>query len=428
MIEVTTLAVVLAAAIAVFAAKQRRVLMALLVGVTGGLFAVQVLQMHVFTFAVLAWALSSRRAGSRLLPWQAIVVLACSIPLALTALTGDLVNSPSLALQLLALATCSVIVVVNASRDDVSQMLMGLLSISSFGCTWALLQVAGIVPNDAWHLSVSALGRPTGIYPEPDWLGMYAGVGVVLAWRLGITPRWRVLLVSINAFALVLAFARSPWIAVVASSVAALFVAWIHGKRTKSGIRFRTHTGRLPSVVLLAVAGTAALIMLPSLRSDLTVRLSRTLVAASDDVSAQARVQQNESLAYLAQTAPWFGHGISSSGRVGVSGRINYGESPNNLGSNWIVSMWVDGAFLSLPLILLLVGATILAARHVQAHLLLLVLLSSIFSNAIFQPITWLLLALCLVELRIKREEGLALKKDKPTRASFSRAQVPSPS
>jgi hypothetical protein len=121
-------------------------------------------------------------------------------------------------------------------------------------------------------------------------------------------------------------------------------------------------------------------------------------------VSAQARVQQNEGLLYLADSAPWYGWGISSSGRVGVSGRLNFGVSQNNVGSNWILSMWVDGAWLSLPLIAVLLFACVAAIRTIQGQLLVLVLLNSFFSNATFQPITWFLVALCLTQVRQRRE------------------------
>ena len=147
-----------------------------------------------------------------------------------------------------------------------------------------------------------------------------------------------------------------------------------------------------------------ALNSIPALHDNLITRLSRTLTVASDDVSAQARVQQNDGLLYLADSAPWYGWGISSSGRVGVSGRLNFGASDNNVGSNWILSMWVDGAWLSLPLIAVLLFACAAAVRTIQGQLLVLVLLNSFFSNATYQPITWFLAALCLVSLRHRRE------------------------
>jgi len=66
--------------------------------------------------------------------------------------------------------------------------------------------------------------------------------------------------------------------------------------------------------------------------------------------------------------------------------------------------MWVDGAWLALPVIAVLLLAAILSVRTIQSQLLVLTLLSSIFSNATFQPITWLLVGACLWYLRDKRE------------------------
>jgi hypothetical protein len=93
---------------------------------------------------------------------------------------------------------CAAAIIVLATPDDVRTMLYGLLIVVSASSAWALLQVTGVVSYDVWHLQISSLGRPTGFYPEPDWLGMYAGVGAVLAWRLELTARWRVALVTLN--------------------------------------------------------------------------------------------------------------------------------------------------------------------------------------------------------------------------------------
>ena len=405
MIAALVVALVFLAAVLTITLSSRNALISFLIGASAGLVAVQFFQVHLFAYLVLAWAIFSRRDAKSLLPWQAALPIVCAIPLASTALTGDLVNSPTLALQLLAFAICAALIVITATSADIKQMLIGLMATSSAASAWGILQVVGIVPNDAWHIDVSALGRPTGFYPEPDWLGMFAGIGLVLAWRVQLGPKLRVILVLINSFAFVLAFARAAWVAVAASAALALVLYIVQRRRGSSEIVVRkTATGRRSAVLILLVAGTAVLVSVPSLAADLTVRLSRTLTVADNDISGRARVQQNDSLSYLASTAPWNGHGISTSGRVGVSGIIDYGDSPNNLGSNWLTSMWVDGAALSLPLIGFLVITAILAARSIQGQLLVLVLLNSLFSNATFQPVTWLLVGLCLASLRIHGE------------------------
>jgi len=391
--------------------------MAFAVGATAGLIAVQFFQVHLFTLVVVLWVAVSMRSSERWVLWRAALVIAASIPLATTALTGDLVNSPTLALQLIALAVCAALIVVNADREDIKTMLYGLLVVATAASAWAMLQVVDIVPNDAWHLDVSALGRPTGFYPEPDWLGMFAGIGLVLAWRLELRPRWRVILVAVNGFALALAFARAAWVAVVASSLIAFALYVINLRRDRGRtVIAEVRTGRLAATGVLVAAGAIALASVPSLASDLILRLSRTLTVADNDISAQARVQQNDSLSFLASTAPWNGHGISSSGRVGVSGIIEYGESVNNVGSNWIVSMWVDGAWLSLPIVCILLLTAVFSARSIAGQLLLLVLLNSLFSNATYQPVTWLLLGICLASSNFdrKRPSDVGEKLTKP--------------
>lgn len=388
-----------------FPAEKRQSILAFAIGASAGLIAAQVVQVHLFTIMVVVWALLGQRTSLTWTPREVVMVLSAAVLLASTALYGELVNSPTLGLQLIALAISASLIVIYGSKFSVTRMLYGLLAVTSAASFWALLQVVGLAPNDAWHLDVSALGRPTGFYPEPDWLGMFSGIGITLAWRLPLTRGLRIILIVANLSVWILAFARAAWVAVVAAAALAFVVHLIRESRTAGNEPKRARSGRVAALAIAAAAGTIAFYAIPSLHSDVLNRLSRTLVARADDVSAQARVQQNEGLFHLAATAPWNGWGISSSGRVGVSGILNLsGDARNNVGSNWIVSMWVDGAWLALPVIAVLLLAAILSVRTIQSQLLVLTLLSSIFSNATFQPITWLLVGACLWYLRDKRE------------------------
>lgn len=381
----------------------RGTFLAVLVGMGAGLIGVQIAQMHVFTILLLIWVLFSKRASRSIAPVEAVLTVVAAAILASTVLYGQLVNSPTLGLQLLALAGCTALIVVFASPADAKAMLYGLLIMTSASSIFGLLQVVGIAPYDAWHLSISALGRPTGLYSEPDWLGMMAGVGLVLAWRLPLRRWVRVLLILANMSAWVLAFARAAWVAVVASALLAVAIHLITRKR---GAPRRTEkSGRLLATALSGVVAVLAFSFIPSLHDNLVTRLSNTLRVADNDVSAQARVAQNDGLNYLASTSPWYGWGLSTSGRVGVSGRLNYGESRNNVGSNWLVSFWVDGGLLSIALLLVFAVAIALTLRTIQAQVFVLVLLASFFSNAVFQPVTWLMLGLCLVVVRTRREQ-----------------------
>jgi hypothetical protein len=418
--------------------RSRRKILGLLVGASAGLIAAQIFQVHIFTILVLLWAILSRRESKKLLPLQAISIIAAAAVLASTVFFGQLVNNQNLGLQLVAFAICAAIIVVTASADDTASMLYGLFATASLASAWGLLQVAGIAPNDAWHLDVSALGRPTGIYPEPDWLGMFAGIGLVLAWRLPVGRWLRIALIVVNAGAWVLAFARAGWIATVAScALAALILLLDRPKPAMPDRRPQTsspaareislaprtrwradkpmvqkkRSGRMLGTLLSVTVGLIAVSVIPQLHDNLVTRLSRTLTVHDNDISAQARVAQNNGLQFLAETAPWYGWGLSSSGRVGVSGRLNYGVSENNVGSNWVASMWVDGAWLSLPIIAVLIIGCLVAAKAIQGQLLLLVLLNSFFTNATFQPVTWLLVGLCFAYSRRRQERNLELRR-----------------
>jgi hypothetical protein len=413
--------------------KGRREAFTFLVGASAGLFAVQLFNVHVFTVLLIIWAFSSPREVTGRAIGSASAIIAAAGLLAVTALTGDLVNSPTLGLQLMAMAISAGLVILKSTPRDTQLMLFGLLATCSAASLWAVLQVAGIAPGELFHIDVSATGRPNGFYPEPDWMGMFAGIGLVLAWRLPLRTLLRVCLFSVNGLAFAFAFARAAWVAVGASIIAVIVVVWITEGRTSSdgsGTRPAVRSGRLRALLAFVGAGAVAIALLPSLANDLLVRLSRTLVANASDISAQARVQQNDSLAFLAQSAPWYGHGLSTSGRVGVSGLIEYGDSRNNVGSNWLVSMWVDGAWLSLALIAVLVGVALFSVKLIPGQILLIVLLNSLFSNVTYQPVTWLALGLASATLLQSHEERVQRPqriRDRGQHVKRVRAQATSP-
>jgi len=251
------------------------------------------------------------------------------------------------------------------------------------------------VPTDLWHVEVSALGRPTGFYPEPDWLGMFAAVGTLLAWRLPIHPTLRMALVLVNLSALVLAFARAAWLGIGVAAMIAILV-WLITRSPGDRSMGNGKTGRLRALCVTAFALAVATTALPDLRRDLLTRLSSTLTAQSNDVSAQARVQQNRALGTLAESAPWHGHGLSSSGRVGVSGVFYSEASSNSVASNWALGLWVDAAWLSVPLFLLIAYLVLSSLKRIEGTLLIAVLINSFFSNALFQPVTWMLFGLII--------------------------------
>lgn len=376
------------------------------IGASAGLFSVQVANVHLFTPVVVAWACA--RAGHKevSLGWRIVAIPLACIPIAATVFLGDLVVNPNLALQLMALALSGALLVYGWSKDLRRPMMLGLLASTSVSSLLGLLQVAHLVPTDLWHVEVSALGRPTGFYPEPDWLGMFAAVASLLAWRIRLRPSMRIALLLINLSALVLAFARAAWLGFAIGALVA-FAMWVTSQRQPEGIMGTGKTGRLRAVFLTIFALLVAVTALPDLRRDLITRLTSTLTAQSGDVSAQARVEQNRTLASLADNAPWHGHGLSASGRVGVSGIFYSGSSNNSVASNWALGLWVDSAWLAVPLFALLAILLWSAKREIEGSLLVVVLASSFFSNAFFQPITWMLIGV-LSAITARSQQGEA--------------------
>jgi hypothetical protein len=175
-------------------------------------------------------------------------------------------------------------------------------------------------------------------------------------------------------------------------------------------------------VAVGALFVTVVLAVSPTLRDSLQSRIEG-IFATRQEVAVEARQQQTEGLLELAGQAPWHGLGLSASGRVGVSGRIEYfGQAANNVASNWVLGWWVDGALLAIPLILLFVGAALTRLTVTSGLLLLTVLVNSLFSNAMLIPIAWVGLGLCLLEnarvetLRQRPIPSRNLPPDRPNR------------
>lgn len=384
--------------------RNGRDISSFLVGVSAGLVAIQVFRVHVFTIMVLVWLLQ-RGGVFNSKGFNRALLLAIPVGmLALTAVMGDLVNSDTLVFQLMGLAATAALVMTYSTQEDRQKMIGGLLAMVTISSIVGLLQVLKIVPIETWHASISSVGRPIGLYPEPDWLGMFAGVGLVIAWRLPMGKGLRIAAVSANAAALILAFARAAWIAVAVAIAVTAILGFIVKRRQAKGDQKR---GRFGAVTLMVLAAGAVALFTPQLVDDLFVRLSGTLQVQAGDISGEARLRQFNSLMRLAESAPFYGHGLSASGRVGVWGQITTGvAADNNVASNWMLAMWVDGKYFAVPLILLLCLAAVRYCLTIPGQALVVVLVSSFFSNATFFPVTWALLAICLAG-RFKKAEVL---------------------
>jgi hypothetical protein len=395
-LEITAvLSLLFAGAIFVAHSKYKDRAMAVLIGVSAGLVGVQVLRVHVFTILVVLWFVmpngnTNRGSGKRI-----YALGASSLLLAVTTLFGDLVVSPTLGLQLLALTTSACMIIARSTELDRKDMLFGLLAVITVSSTLGLLQVAKIAPIEIWHVHVSSVGRPIGIYPEPDYLGLFSGLGLILAWRMPLPPLLRTSCISVTGAAFVLAFARAAWIGVAASVALVVVLSLIRAKNPsppKAAGR-----GKWPAVLLLSAAGIAFLTVNQSFAADFVRRLEGTISVGSNDISGQARVRQFDALLHMASTAPWYGHGLSANGRVGIWGGFNSGDAAdtsNAVGTNWLLSLWVDGKLMALPLIVLLIVVALVAGRTLAGQMLVVVLLNNLFSNTTFSPITWLLVGL----------------------------------
>lgn len=373
-------------ALGLIAAHERpRVLVMAVVGASAGVQNAQIANVHVFTILALSLLLILGPRPTALQQKRAAVVVGAVSCYAVTALFGDLVSNPLLGGQFLLLSLSAAVLLLVVRDEDALPFLTGLLATITASSLFALGQYVGIVPHNFF-----LAGRPSGFYAEPDWLGMYAACGLILALRS--QSRFRFILVVINASAVLLAAARAAWLAVI---LVGLFVGLINLMRRSAG-RAAHRPGALRALIGCLAILAVLLVVNEPLRDRLETRMAGAVLSQAD-VSARARLQQVEGLLYLATyDLPWYGHGVSASGRVGVSGRLEFGSPDNSVASNWILALYVDSALLAIPLILLFVGGALRRPRATANMLLMAILASSIFSNALLFPVTWAALAFAL--------------------------------
>jgi hypothetical protein len=344
----------------------------------------QVWRVHVATLLAGLLVTCARPAKRHPGPIVPVAILAAALLLAVTVFYGTLVNSPTLALQLIALAATAAALIIWCDRDDVPLLLRGVLIGSSVGSAVAVLQNVRIVPAS---LYVDSMGfsRVHSIYREPDFLAVFAAIGCILAVRL-VERRWlQVLLVAVNGVALAYTFARAAALALVVSAIMTVVL-------TRLADRERRTRSNKALLVLAVIAAVTVLAVSSSIRMTVEDRLSGAL-DSSTDISVQARQRQFAGLVNLANSAPWHGYGVSASGRVQGFGEFGVGNSENNVATNWILGWWVDGKFLAVPLIGLFIWLAFAAGRHTGGQILIFSLVNSLFSNEMFHPITWVSLA-----------------------------------
>lgn len=379
--------------------RRRSNLHAAAIGGAAVMTNLQIANVHIFTFLVFGWVLLHLARRATFTTPMALLLFASALA-ASSVLAGDLVGNPRLAVQLALLVSTAIALAMYSTPDDRMVMAKGALAVITISGAYGAGQLVGLLPSRAGlvHLDVSAVGRPSGLWPEPDWLGMYCAVGILLAWHLPIKRWQRSIALPICAVMWVLAFARGAWVALIATAVIAAAAHYLWRKYRE------TQNKRRGAAIAITLSGaTALLYFLPALTDDLLVRLQRTIALDSEDVSGQARIQQTQGLLALADDSPWFGRGLSAAGRVGVSGKLYLDSSTNSVASNWVLGLWVDSRWLAIPFIATVAVISLLTIRNIAGQIVTVVALSSFFSNATYMPIFWFGIALALGFLAMRK-------------------------
>ena len=379
---------------------------AFLVGAAGALERTQIHKVHLFVIVVLVWALIAHGPRFTKRTWAVIAPVAI---LASTAYFGPLVNTRATALQLVALAACGGIIASTSTAMDRLKMVSGFLTVTVVAAVLALGQVIHVVPSVLFH----GEHRPDGlIYTEPDFLGAYAATALIMALWIPARAKVRAPVVMLLSLAVLFSGARASWAAVAGGVFLTAVVSAMHKRRIAGDVR------PIRIIIALGIAVLAALVFSSSLRTSVMERYQAAIggsVAVNSStsqsvISAQARRNQNAGLRELARTAPWYGQGLTASGRVQAFGEIDYGststgEATNNIGSNWVLAWWADGKFLALPTFLMFAVAIKRGLWTGAGVTLAALLINNLFTNTSLLPITWFVLGLSFLA-RFEQEAG----------------------
>jgi hypothetical protein len=95
-------------------------------------------------------------------------------------------------------------------------------------------------------------GRGTGLYFNPNELGLWAGVAAILAWTM-LAGSWRVVGVTLAVMTLVVSQSRGASVALVATAVVGVLLAVLRGRGTASGMARAALTVGLAAVAAVVV-------------------------------------------------------------------------------------------------------------------------------------------------------------------------------
>lgn len=379
-------------------------------GVSAAFRDLQIGSVHLFSaLAAVAFVACIRRATPR--PLAPVLVLSLSVVLlSLTTFLGDLVVNDLLWVQLCVLAASASAIYLVANAEQTLWVARGVVGGASISSLFALAQQFGLLRVELYFDS-SGLYRPTGLVHEPDWVGAFAGVALILLARSAVSRGWLAWsLVAVNAGALLFSFARAAWVG-VGIVVVIWLIAW-RKQRSRSSFPLIL-SGK--SILIVASLGVVALASSPSLLAIAQTRLLSIFYEEHRDLNAIYREQQFDGLIQLIETAPWYGHGLSASGRVTDFGLFQSGAADRAVASNWVLGLVLDGMLLAVPLIVFLCWTAARGILTAFGQVLIFVLVNSLFSNLLFSPVLWLAVALSLTQdgtvgRPAPRREGLARK------------------
>jgi hypothetical protein len=297
------------------------------------------------------------------------------------------VNNRLLSIQLLLLSLSAIVVVIKSDKFDINNIVFGFVVIQSISSAFAVGQVLGLLQG-LYYDSAFSGGRPTGLHLEPDWLGIFSSCALIVLLVSDFVFKLRWLLISLNAFALIFSGCRGAWVSLIIVFLIFQFIKYSRSFGNSSIRDTRTLFKRILPVLLFSI------LLEESLRLLISERVTG-LFSNSVDISAKARVLQNETMLNLLREGQIYGHGLSASGNIGVLGGVTT-NGTNSVGSNWVLTLLVDCGVFALPFFLLIIYLIFKNKTLTGLLVFLNIMSNSLISNVFYQPIFWLFLAIVM--------------------------------
>lgn len=386
----------------VCSSRRRLSILAGLAGASSVMMTWQLGGLHYFT---LSCALLLLLGKPRRLPPTFVLIVVFAALAAASVLVGKYVTQPSAALQLIGLSFSATILVSILDGKLAVIFMRGMVSVTTASCVVATAELLGVISYGHFALETAENHRPSGLFPEPDWLGYSSLVGLILLVRADLAPRRAMLPLSLLHFGvLVSASARAALLGLLVVLVVLLAQSLLAVGRN-------VFLRRLAATIFLSV------MVLPVVVPAQVALFAERLVAAGDTTRGNVgyRYSQIVGLKDLALSAPWYGNGLTSSGRIDGYGNFVSGpDLAGTAGSNLFWSLVGDAGVAGLGLICLVGLVAFRARQSVGGLLLIATLVNAQFSNNFYFPAFWACLALAGLGLGSDRQknflkdEGLA--------------------